>query len=132
MLKWPIPFEQILSHRADGVDLACLEGRRHRAARDQGHEVRVNNRGKLYFSKQTRLSKLELFKGAEGEAFPHKRAPARLRIIVKTHTKDGVLRRLALMRCRRLRATEIRGIVLRCEMHPDLVIIGTVVLQITT
>ena len=66
-----------------------------------GHEVRVSNPDKLYFSKQTKLSKLELIRyylsiapgalagirdrplvlkryvnGAEGEAFFQKRAPA--------------------------------------------------------
>jgi bifunctional non-homologous end joining protein LigD len=66
-----------------------------------GHEVRVSNPDKLYFSKQTRLSKLDLVRyylsvapgalagirdrpivlkryvnGAEGEAFYQKRAPA--------------------------------------------------------
>ncbi|MGC1398146.1 non-homologous end-joining DNA ligase [Candidatus Binatus sp.] len=66
-----------------------------------GHEVRVSNPDKLYFSKQTKLSKLELIRyylsiapgalagirdrplvlkryvnGAEGEAFYQKRAPA--------------------------------------------------------
>jgi bifunctional non-homologous end joining protein LigD len=66
-----------------------------------GHEVRVSNPNKLYFSKQTKLSKLELIRyylsiapgalagirdrplvlkryvnGAEGEAFYQKRAPA--------------------------------------------------------
>jgi bifunctional non-homologous end joining protein LigD len=66
-----------------------------------GNEVRVSNPGKLYFSKQTRLSKLDLVRyylsvapgalagirdrpivlkryvnGAEGEAFYQKRAPA--------------------------------------------------------
>jgi bifunctional non-homologous end joining protein LigD len=65
-----------------------------------GHEVRVSNPGKLYFSKQTKLSKLDLVRyylsiapgalagirdrplvlkryvdGAEGEAFYQKRAP---------------------------------------------------------
>jgi bifunctional non-homologous end joining protein LigD len=66
-----------------------------------GREVRVTNPGKLYFSKQTKLSKLDLVRyylsvapgalagirdrplvlkryvnGAEGEAFYQKRAPA--------------------------------------------------------
>jgi bifunctional non-homologous end joining protein LigD len=67
-----------------------------------GREIRVTNPGKLYFSKQTKLSKLDLVRyylsvapgalagirdrplvlkryvnGAEGEAFYQKRAPAR-------------------------------------------------------
>jgi transposase-like protein len=48
-----------------------------------GREVRVTNPGKLYFSKQTKLTKLALVRyylsyvnGAAGEAFYQKRAPA--------------------------------------------------------
>ena len=76
-----------------------------------GHEVRVSNPGKLYFSKQTTLSKLELVRyylsvapgalagirdrplvlkryvdGAEGEAFYQKRAPAQRPLWLRTIT----------------------------------------------
>jgi bifunctional non-homologous end joining protein LigD len=77
--------------KEDATELLSIDGR----------EVRVSNPGKLYFSKQTRLSKLDLVRyylsvaagalagirdrpivlkryvnGAEGEAFYQKRAPA--------------------------------------------------------
>ena len=76
-----------------------------------GHEVRVSNPNKLYFSKQTKLSKLELIRyylsiapgalagicdrplvlkryvnGAEGEAFYQKRAPAQRPLWLRTIT----------------------------------------------
>ena len=76
-----------------------------------GHEVRVSNPSKLYFSKQTKLSKLDLVRyylsiapgalggirdrpivlkryvnGAEGEAFYQKRAPAQRPSWLKTIT----------------------------------------------
>jgi bifunctional non-homologous end joining protein LigD len=77
--------------KEDATELLSIDGR----------EVRVSNPAKLYFSKQTRLSKLDLVRyylsvatgalagirdrpivlkryvnGAEGEAFYQKRAPA--------------------------------------------------------
>ncbi|MGC1257840.1 MAG: hypothetical protein WA867_19935, partial [Candidatus Acidiferrales bacterium] len=76
-----------------------------------GREVRVTNPGKLYFSKQTKLSKLDLVRyylsvapgalagirdrplvlkryvnGAEGEAFYQKRAPAQRPLWLRTIT----------------------------------------------
>ena len=87
--------------KADATELLSIDG----------HEVRVTNPGKLYFSKQTKLSKLDLVRyylsvapgalagirdrplvlkryvnGAEGEAFYQKRAPAQRPLWLRTIT----------------------------------------------
>jgi bifunctional non-homologous end joining protein LigD len=87
--------------KADDVELLSIEG----------HEVRVTHPGKLYFSRETQLSKLDLVRyylsvapgalqgikdrpivlkrfvnGAEGEAFYQKRAPSDLPAFLRTVT----------------------------------------------
>jgi bifunctional non-homologous end joining protein LigD len=49
-----------LSHHANGVDLACAEEDATELLSINGHRVGVANPGMLYFSKQTKLSKLDL------------------------------------------------------------------------
>src|SRR5437773_10652305 len=86
----------------------------------EGREVRVTHPGKPYFSRQTRLSKLDLIRyylsvapgalagipdrplvlkrfvdGAEGEAFYQKRAPARRAAWLRTVSLSCALGRTA-------------------------------------